>query len=201
MSARAETLRRSLRSIRPRPREGRANPEASVLQAFQPHKVSPAGQLTLPPAARADLEVTPRGYVDVMQIGTGVIVRRSFDRLGYTSGDRIRQPPCGPGYSSRQRYKVSPIGQLSLPAVTRRAWGIDRGGLVELAVIRGAVIILPLGGASELLREWSGTGAGADPERLFVVSAEATGKSVRSRASAEKERVLVAGPLLWNLIP
>jgi bifunctional DNA-binding transcriptional regulator/antitoxin component of YhaV-PrlF toxin-antitoxin module len=53
-----------------------------------------------------------------------------------------------------RRYKVSSVGQITLPASARQRWGIDKGGDVEVADLGAAVVILPNGGSDELLESW-----------------------------------------------
>ena len=134
-----------------------ASRERVTLVGFRHYKVSPSGQLTLPPRARASLGVSRGGYVDVYQTGQGVIVKRTaIDRAGRSKRSLISRPPSVRAYPDMHRYKVSGLGQLSLAAETRRAWSLHRGGVVEAACVGPVVVVLPIGQASTLLREWLG---------------------------------------------
>jgi len=48
-------------------------------------------------------------------------------------------------------FKVSPRGQLSLPADVRRRWGIEAGGSVEMVDLGRSVLLVP-GGEGTLRR-------------------------------------------------
>jgi AbrB family looped-hinge helix DNA binding protein len=41
------------------------------------------------------------------------------------------------------RFKVSERGQMALPAEVRRRWGMSEGGIVEIADLGGALLIVP----------------------------------------------------------
>jgi bifunctional DNA-binding transcriptional regulator/antitoxin component of YhaV-PrlF toxin-antitoxin module len=53
-----------------------------------------------------------------------------------------------------RRYKISSVGQMTLPASARRQWGIEGAGVVEVAHLGNAVVILPSGGSDVLLDAW-----------------------------------------------
>jgi AbrB family looped-hinge helix DNA binding protein len=48
-------------------------------------------------------------------------------------------------------FRVSPRGQLSLPADVRRRWGIEAGGSVEMIDLGRSVLLVP-GGTGTLRR-------------------------------------------------
>lgn len=50
-----------------------------------------------------------------------------------------------------QRYTVSASGQLSLPAVVRRRWHLERGGAVDVVDLGFGVLTVPAGAARRLL--------------------------------------------------
>lgn len=56
--------------------------------------------------------------------------------------------------SGFRRYKVSSVGQLTLPATARHRWRIERGGRVEVADLGFGVLILPERGSSAMMRSW-----------------------------------------------
>ncbi len=53
-----------------------------------------------------------------------------------------------------RRYRVSRVGQMTLPAEARRRWMIELGGDVEVADLGAAVVVFPLGGSESLLNAW-----------------------------------------------
>jgi AbrB family looped-hinge helix DNA binding protein len=59
-----------------------------------------------------------------------------------------------PGAKGFRHYKVSSVGQLTLPAAVRQRWGIHGGGRVEVADLGFGVVIVPDGGAAVLLGDW-----------------------------------------------
>lgn len=60
---------------------------------------------------------------------------------------RAPEPPTPHGF---RRYKVSPVGQITLPAAVRQRWGVVRSGAVEIGDFGEAVLVLPLGGSKAL---------------------------------------------------
>lgn len=48
-------------------------------------------------------------------------------------------------------FLVSSSGQMSVPAVIRHRWGLDRGGRVTVIDLGDAVVLLPPGGRAGLL--------------------------------------------------
>jgi AbrB family looped-hinge helix DNA binding protein len=53
-----------------------------------------------------------------------------------------------------REFKVSDRGQMALPAEARRRWNLDGGGVVEIADLGNALLIVPAGrgGLRALLR-------------------------------------------------
>ncbi|MGH9000141.1 MAG: AbrB/MazE/SpoVT family DNA-binding domain-containing protein [Acidimicrobiia bacterium] len=51
-------------------------------------------------------------------------------------------------------FRVSARGQMSLPAETRRRWGIESGGSVEIIDLGGSLLVIP--GATGTLRRMVG---------------------------------------------
>lgn len=78
-----------------------------------------------------------------------------------------------------RRYKVSSVGQLTLPASARQRWGIDKGGDVEVADLGAAVVILPSGGSDALLDAWlSGSDVAAEARRVLQAGVRADSDEV-----------------------
>jgi len=71
-------------------------------------------------------------------------------------------------------YKVSAVGQMTVPASARQRWGLRKGGTVEVADLGFAVVILPRGG-TDVVRENLFPQAGLEREarRLLSESQEA----------------------------
>lgn len=68
-----------------------------------------------------------------------------------------------------RRYKVSSVGQMTLPASARRRWGLDGAGVVEVADLGSAVLILPAEGSDVLLDAWlESDELRAEAERLLT---------------------------------
>lgn len=42
-----------------------------------------------------------------------------------------------------QQYKVSAVGQMSLPVTARKRWGLTGGGVVEIADLEFGLLVLP----------------------------------------------------------
>ena len=63
-------------------------------------------------------------------------------------------PPRAGQTRGFRRYKVSSVGQITLPAAARQYWGIEHGGTVEVANLGFAVIVVPVKGAATLLDRW-----------------------------------------------
>jgi bifunctional DNA-binding transcriptional regulator/antitoxin component of YhaV-PrlF toxin-antitoxin module len=68
--------------------------------------------------------------------------------------DSYPAPPRSGQTRGFRRYKVSSVGQITLPAVARQSWGIEHGGTVEVANLGFAVIVVPERGAAALLDQW-----------------------------------------------
>ena len=70
-----------------------------------------------------------------------------------------------------ETFRVSTSGQMSLPAVVRRRWKLDRGGEVDLLDLGFGVLTVPAGRGPELLNEllsaddhYAAVEAGDDPD-------------------------------------
>lgn len=71
-----------------------------------------------------------------------------------------------------RRYKVSTVGQMTLPASVRQRWGLRGGGRVEVADLGFAVVIVPENGAASLARNaFSDDDLRAEADRLLAESA------------------------------
>jgi bifunctional DNA-binding transcriptional regulator/antitoxin component of YhaV-PrlF toxin-antitoxin module len=86
---------------------------------------------------------------------------------------RIPMPPVGPAEHRRgfRRYRVSSVGQMTLPAEARRRWGVARGGEVEVADLGFAVVVLPPGGSDALLAHWLSDAELAQEARMLLLDA------------------------------
>lgn len=68
-----------------------------------------------------------------------------------------------------RRYKVSSVGQMTVPASARRRWGLDGAGVVEVADLGFGVLILPGEGSDVLLDAWLDSDElRAEAERLLA---------------------------------
>lgn len=54
---------------------------------------------------------------------------------------------------SRERFRVSTSGQMSLPAAVRHRWDLNHGGEVEVLDLGFGVLTVPAGGSGQLLDE------------------------------------------------
>jgi bifunctional DNA-binding transcriptional regulator/antitoxin component of YhaV-PrlF toxin-antitoxin module len=52
-----------------------------------------------------------------------------------------------------EKYRVSTSGQMSLPAVVRHRWHLEKGGEVEVLDLGFGVLTLPAGHSGRLLDE------------------------------------------------
>ena len=50
-------------------------------------------------------------------------------------------------------YKVSAVGQMTLPASARQRWGLKAGGRVSVADLGYAIVVVPERGTHQLLHE------------------------------------------------
>jgi bifunctional DNA-binding transcriptional regulator/antitoxin component of YhaV-PrlF toxin-antitoxin module len=155
--------------------------------------------VTLPGPARSKFGVKDGGYVDVVRTSRGMVVKRALDRFGWAEESPIRKPPSVPNLiPNAKRYTVSRIGQISIPIGTRREWGLQRGGSVEVAWVDPLVLILPQGGPTAFLRDWLAPPASllGAPE-LISRSPEVTpGEELTVHAN----QVLLAGGLVERLV-
>jgi bifunctional DNA-binding transcriptional regulator/antitoxin component of YhaV-PrlF toxin-antitoxin module len=172
---------------------------ARDLRGFRLQKVSRSGQVTLPGAARSKFGVRNGGYVDVVRTSRVLVVKRTLDRYGMAETSPIRKAPAVPNLiPSAKRYTVSRIGQISIPASTRREWGLQRGGSVEVAWVDPLVLILPQDGPTAILRDWLAPPASPPgPTELISPPPEI---AKREGPTAHASQVLLAGGLVERLV-
>lgn len=80
-----------------------------------------------------------------------------------------------------RRYKISSVGQMTLPASARHEWGIEGPGVVEVAHLGNAVVILPSGGSALLLDAW------LDSKELQSEAAQLLGALARRPSSVRAD--------------
>jgi hypothetical protein len=117
---------------------------------------------------------------------TVVSLRRKGDRLNSDHVRRTRHllglsPTNPPAASAKDAtgfrpYKVSTVGQMTLPASARQRWGLGNGGRVEVADLGFAVVVLPEHGAAELGESWFSSGdLASEAEELLAATFQERG--------------------------
>ncbi len=53
-----------------------------------------------------------------------------------------------------RQYKVSAVGQMTLPASARQRWALKNGGRVAVADLGYAILVLPEHGWQEVVDKW-----------------------------------------------
>lgn len=130
---------------------------------FRRSKVSAAGQFTLSLEARRQWELTGGDFVEMIGFPRAILIRPALDKDGYLATP-IDAVPGGvvfgralPDGSERvRRYKMSRVGQVSLPAPQRTAWGLRRGGVLEVGFVGSYVVVFPVGTSDDLANQWVG---------------------------------------------
>lgn len=168
-------------------------------RGFRLQKVSRSGQVTLPGPARSKFGVKDGGYVDVVRTSRGMVVKRALDRFGWAEKSPIRKPPSVPNLiPNAMRYTVSRIGQISIPVGTRREWGLQRGGSVEVAWVDPLVLILPQGEPSAFLRDW--LAPPASPLGALELIARSSEVTQGEELMVQANQVLLSGWLVEHLV-
>lgn len=71
--------------------------------------------------------------------------RASLEGLAARSPRPVGRPPLERTASGLKEYRVSPSGQMTLPASARDEWGLRQGGRVSVAHLGELLVIIPAG--------------------------------------------------------
>ncbi len=111
-----------------------------------------SSQYTIPRPANLHYAIVVKEYL-----------RYTVKNMSRPAGEAIAQTPPSTPECTFRPYKVSEVGQMTLPAELRRNLGLTDGGYIEVCYFGEAVLIVPLGASESLI---TATFPFVDPDKM-----------------------------------